>query len=84
MDSCTFAQDLVPGVVYWYAVQSGSNTSELFHFTAMQVGQVRCSDVPVSFPDPNNPSEDRLLKRSSLGLFRSGNETSDVHIHCSL
>ena len=44
----------------------------------------------VSFPDPNNPSEDRLqyparyCKRSSLGLFGSGNETSVrlCKLHC--
>ena len=40
---------------------------------------VDVSDYVVSFPDPNNPSEDRLpvyCKRPSLGLFGSGNETS--------
>ena len=38
-DLC-FMQDLAPGVTYWYRVQSGSNTSDLFRFTAMQEGQV--------------------------------------------
>lgn len=39
-DLCSL-QDLAPGVTYWYRVQSGSNTSDLFRFTAMQEGQVR-------------------------------------------
>lgn len=30
---------LTPGATYWYTVQSDSNKSDLFHFTAMQRGQ---------------------------------------------
>ena len=36
---CAFyVQDLEPGTVYWYYVETLGNTSDLFHFTSMPSG----------------------------------------------